>query len=265
MNTPIIDFHTHPYLTADEFYCFYPEGFVPSPAQMKEDLSKAGISHICGSVLLKEKYDEGRGFGYLKECNLKALLLKEALGNFYTPGFHVHPDYVKESCEEIEKMNSREIRLIGELVPYMHGWNDYSNKGLQDILDVAESFHMAVSYHTMPEEQEEMEKMVAAHPGITFIAAHPGEREDYQKHLERMKKYDNLYLDISGTGLFRYGMLAYGVNEVGSDRFLFGTDYPICNPKMYAQAILQEPITESARENIFYYNSRRLLETLGML
>lgn len=262
MNTTLIDFHVHPYLTTDEFYCFYPEVFTPSPEQLKNDLCRTGISHICGSVLLKKKYHEKSGFAYLKECNQKALLLKEALGNFYTPGFHVHPDYVKESCEEIEEMNRRGIRLIGELVPYMHGWNDYSNKGLQEILDVAQSFHMAVSYHTMPEEQNEMEKMVASHPGITFIAAHPGEREFYERHLDRMKKYDNLYLDLSGTGLFRYGMLAYGINAVGSDRFLFGTDYPICNPRMYVQAILQEPISDSARDNIFYNNGRQLLEAL---
>ena len=262
MNTPIIDFHVHPYLASDEFYCFYPEEFAPSPEQLKNDLNRTGISHICGSVLLKEKYQEQSGFAYLKECNRKALLLKEALGDFYTPGFHVHPDYVRESCEEIEEMNRRGVRLIGELVPYMHGWNDYSNKGLQEILDVAQSFHMAVSYHTMPEEQNEMEKMVASHPGITFIAAHPGERETYEIHLERMKKYDNLYLDLSGTGLFRYGMLAYGVNAVGSERFLFGTDYPICNPRMYVQAILQEPISDCARDNIFYNNGRKILEVL---
>ena len=118
---------------------------------------------------------------------------------------------------------------------------------------------MAVNYHTLPEEQEEMEKMVSRHPGITFIAAHPGEREYYERHLERMRKYPNLFLDLSGTGIFRYGMLSYGVHKVGAERFLFGTDYPICNPRMYVQAVLQEHLTDEERELIFHKNASRIL------
>ena len=109
------------------------------------------------------------------------------------------------------------------------------------------------------EEQEEMERMIAAHPNITFVAAHPGEREFYEKHLERMKKYPNLYLDLSGTGLFRYGMLSYGVHKVGAERFLFGTDYPICNPRMYVQAVMQESLSETERELIFHKNAEHIL------
>lgn len=255
----IIDFHTHPYLTADEFFCFYPEGFDPSPSQAKADLELAGIGHICGSVIRPRRYQPEDGFAYFKDLNRRAMSLKKELGEFYTPGIHVHPDFVRESCEEIACYATQGIRLIGELVPYMHGWKDYSNQAFSEILSAAEEYHMAVSYHTMLEEQEEMEKMVASHPKVTFVAAHPGEREFYEKHLERMKKYPNLYLDLSGTGIFRYGMLSYGVRKIGAERFLFGTDYPICNPRMYVQAVLQEKLTEQEREMIFYKNAERIL------
>lgn len=257
----IIDFHTHPYLTEDEFFCFYPEEFSPSPKQARTDLGNAGIGHICGSVIRPKRYQPDDGFVYFKDLNRRALSLKKEFGDFYTPGIHVHPDYVTESCEEIAAYATKGVCLIGELVPYMHCWHDYSNRFFSEILDTAEVYHMLVSYHTMPEEQDEMEKMVATHPGITFIAAHPGERELYEKHLERMKKYPNLYLDISGTGLFRYGMLSYGVQKVGAERFLFGTDYPICNPRMYVQAVLQENLSQSEQELIFHKNAERLLGT----
>ena len=255
----IIDFHAHPYLSADEFFCFYPEEFTPSPQQAKADLELAGIGHICGSVIRPRRYQPDDGFSYFRDLNRRALSLKEKLGDFYTPGIHVHPDYVRESCEEIALYAGKGIRLIGELVPYMHNWKDYSNQSFSEILDTSEAFHMAVNYHTLPEEQEEMEKMVSRHPGITFIAAHPGEREYYERHLERMRKYPNLFLDLSGTGIFRYGMLSYGVHKVGAERFLFGTDYPICNPRMYVQAVLQEHLTDEERELIFHKNASRIL------
>ena len=78
-------------------------------------------------------------------------------------------------------------------------------------------------------------------------------------HVGRMKKFPNLYLDISGTGLFRYGLLASSVKTVGSERILFGTDYPICNPRMYVQAVLGEHVTDKEKENILYGNAKRLL------
>ncbi len=256
----VIDFHTHPYLSRDEFMCFYPECFEPSPEQLRADVVRAGISHICGSVLIKSRpYTAGEGFAYIRECNDKALELKERLGDFYTPGFHIHPHFVDESVAEIERMAKKGVRLIGELVPYMHGWSDYSDKRLHTILEAAEQYGMTVSFHTMKDEQKEMTEMSAAHPKLNFVAAHPNERELFLLHLERLRKFDNFYLDLSGTGIFRYGLIAYGVNRAGSEKFIFGTDYPICNPRMYCQAVLQEPITDADRENILYRNAAALL------
>ena len=259
MDTPmIIDFHTHPYLSQEEFYCFYPDQFTPSPDQCMEDIKKAGITHICGSVILKKKYEGG--FDYIRSCNDRAYELKKILGDFYTPGFHIHPDHVKESLEEIELRHKQGFGLIGELVPYMHGWSDYSRKDFGKLLEAAEHYHMAVSFHTVEREPDEINKMTEDHPNVTFIAAHPGDKDQFFLHLERIKKYDNFYLDLSGTGIFRYGLIAHGVRTVGSERLIFGTDYPICNPGMYVQAVYQEPISEGDRENIFYRNAQRIID-----
>ena len=163
--------------------------------------------------------------------------------------------------EEIELRRRQGFGLIGELVPYMHGWSDYSRKDLGELLEAAGHFHMAVSFHTVEREPDEISKMIENHPNVTFIAAHPGDREQYLLHLERIKKYENIYLDLSGTGIFRYGLIAHGVKTVGSERLIFGTDYPICNPRMYVQAVYQEPISEKDMDNIFYNNARRIIDS----
>ena len=169
----------------------------------------------------------------------------------------MHPKYIKGSCDELEYMKQQGVTLVGELVPYLHDWSDYSCKGFSEILDTIEQLGMTVSFHSMDDVQ--MDAMIAKHPKVTFVAAHPGDREKYALHLERLKKYPNAYLDLSGTGLFRYGMLKYGVNAVGAERFLFGTDYPITNPHMYVQAVEFERISEEDKELIFYKNAKRLL------
>lgn len=116
---------------------------------------------------------------------------------------------------------------------------------------------MVISYHSTDEDDAYC--MIERHPKLTFVAAHPGEKSRMDKHLERMKQYENLFLDLSGTGLARLGVLAYGVRMAGADRFLFGTDYPINNPAMYVHGVLYESISEAERELICYKNAERIL------
>lgn len=259
----IIDFHTHPYLSEQQNVAMFSDQFYLTPEEAREDLQKAGINRICGSVIQRTPFDMTRGFAQIRELNEKALAAKEFYGDFYIPGLHIHPAYVKESLETIEWMHQNGMYLIGELVPYMHGWAecgmDFASKGLQEILQLAGEYGMVVNYHTMIEQQEQMEQMIARNPKVTFVAAHPGQKAEYLKHLERLKKYDNAFLDISGTGLFRYGMLRVGIEKVGAEKFLFGTDYPITNPGMYVEAVRFEHISDADRELIFSKNAKRIL------
>lgn len=253
--TQIIDFHTHPYLTKEQDFYIYKESNLSDINEYRSILEKAGITKICGSVI--QRAETVSDFLFLKKLNRDALTLKEQFGDFYIPGFHIHPRFVKDSCDEIEFMHDKGIRLIGELVHYMHDWGEFDEKALLEIMDVAGSYEMVCSYHTP--FKYDMTNIIASNPKVKFVAAHPGEQNRVEEHIELMKKYDNYYLDLSGTGLFRFGMLKHLVNKVGSERILFGTDYPICNPQMYVQAVYGERITDEDREKIFYKNAASML------
>ena len=250
----IIDFHIHPFIKSENNMCVY-ENTVGSTEDIKKDLTRAGISRACGSVIHRIQSD---GFDEIKELNDEALLIKEQLGSFYIPGIHIHPKFVKESCEELKRMYDKGVRLVGELVPYHMGWKDYYDNNLHEIYEYIEQLGMVVSVHTQSEDT--LEIAVKTFPNIAFVAAHPGEKKSLMGHLDCMKKYENYYLDLSGTGIFRYGSISYAVSEVGSDRILFGTDYPICNPKMYVEAVLYEKLKDKDYEAIFSGNARRLLK-----
>ena len=254
----IIDFHTHPFLDNNSNICAYKDSFVMEKENTVELLRSFGISRIAGSVIRVDRESFENPLDKVLKTNRCALQLSEELGDFYVPGFHIHPDYVEESIEEIGFMAKRGIRLIGELVPYHDSWERYDHKGLLPILDAAEKENMTVSFHTM--ELDSIEAMVASHPNVNFVAAHPGEKNQVLFHVDLMKKYKNLYLDLSGTGIFRYHALRYMVSEVGSERILFGTDYPTCNPGVYIGGVLSEPLSDRDFENIFSCNAKRLLQ-----
>lgn len=261
MNFEIIDFHTHPFHDRATNICAHQAYLSMSAENTAEYLKGLGISRICGSVMCRNIPDVSHydtAWEMIADSNRRALELQKQYDGFYIPGFHVHPDYVRESCEEIEKMHSLGIRLIGELVPYMHEWSNYSSKAFDEILDMATQYEMVVNFHSMGDDQ--MDEMVRKHPNTVFVAAHPGEYNDYLRHLNRMKMSENYYLDLSGYGLFRHGMLRRGIDEFGAERFIFGSDYPTCNPAMYIGGVAMDTlIRDEEKSLIFAGNAKRLL------
>ena len=261
MSFEIIDFHMHPFDDETTNICGHKKYCNMSAENTVAYMQRLGISKICGSVICRNTGDNAaytNEWEMIADSNRRALALKEKYGDFYIPGFHVHPGYVKESCEEIEKMSRLGVRLIGELVPYMHGWCNYSCKEFDEILDVATQYRMVVSFHTIDEEK--MDEMVRKHPDTILVAAHPGEYSTYTRHLKRMGMSKNYYLDLSGTGLFRHGMLRHGIDEFGAERFLFGTDFPTCNPAMFIGGVLLDDlITKDEKKMILSENAKRLL------
>lgn len=195
----------HPFADRVENLCHYREGFDKDAGESREYLEGVGITHVCGSVL--DGCWPEMDFEHVRRLNRSALRLREEYGKFYTPGVHIHPKFVRESCEETVLMAENGVRLIGELVPYLHGWSNREDEGLMEILDTVRRYDMVVSYHSDPEFH--MEKIIEAYPEISFVAAHPGEQSRVEQHIENMKKYENLYLDLSGTGLHRFGVVKY--------------------------------------------------------
>jgi len=248
----IIDFHTHPYHRACDDICIYSDIIGSSEETFLDDMTKAGISRFAGSVISKGF----EGADAMIQANRSAYKLASRFGKKYIPGIQIDPRFPDESLKEIELARECGVRLIGELVPYMYGWS-YAEPAFSDILDTFGDGEFTVSLHTT--DLAVMEEIAKAHPGISFVFAHPGEKDRLMQHIEIMKRCENVYLDLSGTGLFRFGMLAKLVREVGSERILFGSDYPICDPYMNIAGVLGEHITDEDRENIFAGNAIRLL------
>ena len=157
-------------------------------------------------------------------------------------------------------MSSHGVKLCGELVPYLDGWEDYSSEEFSAILRELAKHNMIVSLHSMESYDDAMDEMLLSHRDVIVVGAHPGEYPDFIRHIERMKKFENYYLDISGLGPHRYGMLRRAIDEVGEDRILFGSDFPTCSPATFIGSVLLDPLlSDSEKEKIFSLNARKLL------
>ena len=79
--------------------------------------------------------------------------------------------------------------------------------------------------------------------------------------VDLVNSFPNVYYELCAV-LDNRGMLEKFVEASGSDRILFGTDYPWFDFHYYIGAVLGADITDDDRRNIFYRNAERVFSIL---
>ncbi len=258
----IIDFHTHPFESIDTNICKFKGELKMGVEETLAQMDSGGISRICGTVIsTKTPTTQEEMLTKILQNNEEALRLQKAFGGRYIPGYHVHPLCVDESCKEIDRMYARGVKLIGELVPYLDGWSDYTHEGLFAIFEHAQKYSdIVVNFHTSGYDADMMDKMVQSFPRLRFVGAHPNDGDAYARNIERIKKYDNYYLDISGGGMGWGGKLRVLVDQAGVERVLFGSDFPVCNqPSFLGCVLFENRLTRAEKQAILADNAKKLL------
>ena len=74
-----------------------------------------------------------------------------------------------------------------------------------------------------------------------------------------MARHPNCYMDTSGYGHVRMGMLEYAVKTIGPDRVLFGSDFSINDPSTVLARIHHSFLTEEQKAKVRAGNLEALL------
>ena len=250
----IVDAHCHPIADAIEECKLNAYRTPDNTKDFFSEMRNYGVDFCVGSVIRACR--EPQDFTPFAETNAAGFELEKQYPDFYQTGIRINPLFLKDSIAEIEKYHKQGVTWIGELVPYMSGYTSYSSPEILEIFAVARDLGMTVNIHSI--NNDDIAKLMENLPGLNVVAAHPGERTDVLLRAEMMKRYKNLHWDISGTGLFRWGMLRYLVEQCGAEKLLFGTDFPICNISMQVYGVLSERISDEAKLAIFSGNYDRL-------
>lgn len=92
-------------------------------------------------------------------------------------------------------------------------------------------------------------------PNSTFILAHSGCFE-FENMVELLKNHQNVYTDISVQPTEHIKTL---IEKIGSERILFGTDYPFVTQAFSILSVLRATKNEDERTYIFSKNAKKLL------
>lgn len=258
MSMKIFDFHLHP------GYDFHDND--TDPAHFVAILKADGLCGCAGSFINRDMNRRPAAeFAWrIPQLNRQVWEFQSTCPGFFVPGIHIHPDFPELSCKEMEAHKAKGGILLGELVSYMMDYR-YDHPNLPELLGYAQSLGLVASIH--PAGDMALNRaFLAAAPGMDVVLAHLGGMPNhclYEDMIALMRENEHVYVDLSAYGNKHPGMLRDAVNRVGSERILYGTDFPgslnEAMQKRYIDYVLCENLTTGETENIFYNNAARLL------
>ena len=176
----------------------------------------------------------------------------------------VNPLFIDEALREMEECRRQHGMVwVGELCNYTVPY-DYSIREFEQLVNQAVRLNMVLDVHT---ELGEMDYIIEKFPQATIVFPHFGDGKEFDhifKRIDAVARHPNTYLDTSGYGHDRVGMLEYAVKTIGSDRVLFGSDFSINDPSTVIARIEHATISEEQRLKILSGNLEALLQKFGL-
>jgi predicted TIM-barrel fold metal-dependent hydrolase len=162
---------------------------------------------------------------------------------------------------------------IGEVGFYSSGFSRREEKILSRLFESALKYSLPVSLHVnesvgheyVGKYETDFRRLYAIlheFRGLTVILAHwGGGMLFYELMPEVRESFANVYYDTAASPfLYRDEVYDIAARIVGSEKILFGTDYPLINYSRYVQSIERIITDENDRENILGANAMRILK-----
>jgi uncharacterized protein len=194
---------------------------------------------------------------------------KASGGRFY-PVASVHPADGPDAIAELDRMAAAGVKVI-KLHPNTQNF-DVSDPAVGAVVQHCGEKGLVVLFDSYkPWDMSEMGKFVllsVQHPKTTLVLAHMGFstfRETLAfAQLRKLGMGGNVYFDLSAIAVAYAGgpaspELVWTIRRIGTEHFLFGSDWPVDTPAEAARAIRDLGFTADEQRQIFHDNAVKLL------
>jgi hypothetical protein len=260
---PIVDTHTHPRLPG------FPS--VRSEPHRLADYRRAirGLDVRYTAVLVMAPQGE---IERTRRMNDRALELASRGAPRFFSLCSVHPGDGAAALEEVDRVASHGARGL-KLHPNTQAF-DVADSRVRDVVARAADHDLPVLFDAYsPFDADQPGKFVRLAmevPNARLVLAHAhGPRFADLLVYEILARYDwwkrNVWVDLSATGPllsespFREQFL-WVLRKVGVDRLLFGSDYPLDEPRHAVEAIAGLGFSRSELKQVFYSNAVQLYD-----
>ena len=102
-------------------------------------------------------------------------------------------------------------------------------------------------------------RLAERHPEARIIMAHIGGTWAFREGIAVARAHDNVWADTSGWPLVAGGIMEVALRELGASKFVFGTDYPLCDIDTWVSRLERLPVSDAQRERIAWRNAAELM------
>jgi predicted TIM-barrel fold metal-dependent hydrolase len=258
----IIDAHTHPMLDPDESIVD-----APHPPESYRSLVNGTQIARAAAITIAWPNDLPR----TRARNDGLLQLAEDSGHFFYPVCSVHPADDRGALDEIDRVAAAGAAWL-KLHPNTQQF-DVADPAVVTVVKRATEKGLPILFDAYsPWDANQPGKFVnlaMAVPEAKLILAHahgPGFSQllvyDIVGRYPRWQR--NVWIDISVTGPMLAGgpfaeQFAWVLRKVGTDRVIFGSDYPLDDPMTAARAVADLGFTVAEQAAILHDNAESLL------
>ena len=145
--------------------------------------------------------------------------------------------------------------------PVMHAYPAHGDK-YRPMWERADRESLLVLSHTWGADggcgANDMRKVVERYPNVRLLLGHSCYGA-WDKAIALAAEFPNVYLELTAA-YHVYGLIEWMCREAGSNKVLFGTDYPWFDPMVVVGCVTFAHIEQDDMRNILYNNARRLLD-----
>lgn len=187
-------------------------------------------------------------------------------------GFGAIQPLAERAVDEVERCARGGMKGIGEMRPDIQGFDLGDASLISPIVEVAKKHNLILLSHSSEPVGHQypgkgnvtpdmLFRFISAFPQIYFVCAHwGGGLPFYALMPEVASALSNTFFDTAASPyLYRPQIFEDIVPIVGSDKVLFGSDYPLLPRRRVISQIESSGLTREAREAILGGNARRLL------
>ena len=188
------------------------------------------------------------------------------------PFCSVDPGWGDSAVAEVERCLSRGARGIGELHSDTQDWSPEEPERMRKLMALAEEAGVPVVVHASEpvghpypgkgsSTPDRLLALASEFPGVVFVFAHfGGGLPFYALMPEVAKSLSNTYFDSAITPfLYRPDVYAVSAAAAGSDRILFGSDFPLIRQGRALRDARKAPLTDSELVQVLGANAAELL------
>lgn len=264
----IFDIHTHIYpdeisekavVNLGKFYNFVPEG-KGTETDMCSDAKTFGVGGFLVFSVATNAHQVPKVNDFIA-----ALVERERACGFVAVGFGgMHQDF-EDMEAEIDRMIAVGLRGI-KLHPDIQKV-DIDDPRLMRLYEAAEG-RLPVYFHIgddRPEyrfsESKKLAKVLDRFPKLEVVAAHLGGYQAWEDGIRNLAGRENVWYDTSSALWATTPEYASSViKKLGTDRVMFGTDYPVMRISHEFERFMRLDLTEIERADILWNNAARFLK-----